>query len=480
MILSRSLRRTLSSSSSSINLIRYLSYNSSLLSFNNNNILSTRSFSTDLNHSNDIKSKDEVPLKNLSDFIKESSVTISSKSSKDPRLNIFSLTVEDLEALLIELKYPKFHAKSIFHSIYTLGIADFNLMTSLPLKLRQTLNEKIKFGTLSVLSEEISKDGTIKRAYSLEDGQLIESVLMPYNDGRFTVCISSQAGCAMGCKFCATGQMGFSRQLKVEEINEQLFLFFSLLKNYNNVYHDKLSKIDENFKNFLKFNKINDDFYQFYEEDNDNKKKNKNNSKTFTDSLNETNFSSSSSSISSTNPILKAPSLNAFPSYRLSNIVFMGMGEPLLNYENVKKTLEFITQKLKISSRSVTISTVGIAPRIKLLANEIKSKKVPSVNLAVSLHFSSDEEREKFMPVNKKYNLSELMSSIKYFSNTLNKRISFEWALIRGISDTEDVAYKLANLIKDMRNVHVNLIPLNPTTKFDEKASSKVIFHLFL
>lgn len=420
--------------------------------------------------------------KTLSDFINDTSSSCSSKTKDDLRLNIFSLSVEDLETLLIELKFPKFHAKSIFHSIYTLGIADFNNMTSLPLKLREILSEKIKFGTLSVLSEEISKDGTIKRAYSLEDGQLIESVLMPYNDGRFTVCISSQAGCAMGCKFCATGQMGFSRQLKVEEINEQLFRFFSLLKNHNNIYHEKLSTIDQNFKNFLKFNKVNDDFYQFYDEDDstDNlnqketsvKKKKKTESKTFTDSLKE-NYSIGAAEVSSDSSPIKVSSVNAFPSYRLSNIVFMGMGEPLLNYENVKKSLEFITQKLKISARSVTVSTVGIAPRIKLLANEIKAKKVPPVNLAISLHFASDEEREKLMPVNKKYNLAELMSSVKFFSSTLNKRISFEWALIRGISDTQEVAYNLGNFLKGMKNIHVNLIPLNPTTQFDEKASNK-------
>jgi 23S rRNA (adenine2503-C2)-methyltransferase len=166
---------------------------------------------------------------------------------------------------------------------------DPDAMNDLPITLRQRLKEELRFGSMSVAVEQVSSDGTVKRAYSLHDGQLIESVLMPYRDGRQTACISSQAGCAMKCVFCATGQMGFSRQLTDVEIFEQVQYFSSKLRSENK---------------------------------------------------------------------------------RLSNVVMMGMGEPLNNYKNVMSAIRRMISDLGIGSRHITISTVGIAPRIRQLAEE--------------------------------------------------------------------------------------------------------------
>ena len=284
---------------------------------------------------------------------------------------------------------PVFRLKQVKRWVFDKGVTDFGRMKDIPLDLRGRLEKMFRFGSLKLASEQVSKDGTRKRAYELPDGQIIESVLMPYTDGRQTACISSQAGCGMGCVFCATGQMGFSRQLTAAEIFEQAQQFSLELKN-----------------------------------DKDGEK-------------------------------------------RLSNIVMMGMGEPLANYDNVLAAVRRINSELGIGARRITISTVGLAPRIRKLADEDIQ-----VGLAVSLHQASDEKRSSLMPVNKRYPINELIDSVKYYISKTNRRVSFEWALIRNETDTPEVAAELGTLLRGML-CHVNVIPLNPTSGFGGKPTPK-------
>lgn len=302
-------------------------------------------------------------------------------------LNFYATSESDLQQLLTEWGHPAYRVKQIQDWIYEQGETNFDNMQNLPVGLRRQLSSVFSVGSLKLFDERISKDGTIKRAYQLNDGQLIESVLMSYEDGRRTACISSQAGCAMGCVFCATGQMGFSRQLTSDEIFEQAQRYSVELKAKRG---------------------------------------------------------------------------------RLSNVVFMGMGEPLNNYKNVMSAVERLNKDLGIGMRHITISTVGVAPRIRKLADEY-----PQVGLAISLHQANDEKRSALMPVNKKYPIPELLDACKYFIDKSNRRITFEWALIQGQTDTPATAHELGKLLKGML-CHVNVIPLNPTTGFAGKPTSKV------
>jgi 23S rRNA (adenine2503-C2)-methyltransferase len=272
-------------------------------------------------------------------------------------MNLYGSTEDELRTLMKSWNQPLFRAGQIRKWIYEKGVIDFNQMDDLPLVLRTQLSEMYQIGTLKIASEQISRDGTKKRAYELFDGQIIESVLMPYDDGRRTACISSQAGCAMGCVFCATGQMGFSRQLTSTEIFEQAQIFSAELKQKNE---------------------------------------------------------------------------------RLSNIVLMGMGEPLANYDNVFEAIKRFQSELDIGARHITVSTVGIVPRIIKLADEKLQ-----IGLAISLHQTNDDKRSSLMPINKKYPVAELIDACKYYVEKTNRRITFEWALIAGETDTEQTAHDL-------------------------------------
>lgn len=298
------------------------------------------------------------------------------------KINLLTIHQSELEELLISWNQPKYRAKQILTWIHSKGVTSFSSMTNLPKSLIDILTQHATIGTLQLEVEAQSKDGTKKRAYRLWDGQLIESVLMPYEDGRQTACISSQAGCAMGCVFCATGQMGFARQLTADEIFEQVARFAMELKGENQ---------------------------------------------------------------------------------RLSNVVMMGMGEPLANYRNVMEAIRRMNDELGIGARKITVSTVGVVPNIKKLMQEDIQ-----VRLAVSLHCSSDKERSELLPANKRYGgLDELMNTIREYIDTTNRRVTLEWALIENENDTPEVARQLGQLLsrfrirKDM--VHINLIPLNPT-----------------
>jgi 23S rRNA (adenine2503-C2)-methyltransferase len=237
---------------------------------------------------------------------------------------------------------------------------------------------------LETTTEKKSRDGTVKRLYRLPDGQLIEAVLMPYDDDRRTACISTQAGCAMGCVFCATGQMGFARHLSASEIFEQAARFAADLEAEGE---------------------------------------------------------------------------------RLSNIVLMGMGEPFHNYDQTLEAIHRLHNQLGIGARHITVSTVGLVPQIRQFADE-----GIQVKLAISLHAATDEERGALLPVNRRWNLDELMDACRYYIEKTGRRITFEWALIRGENDTPEQAHKLGKLLRGML-CHVNLIPLNPTGGYDGKPS---------
>ena len=315
--------------------------------------------------------------------IEESSISVDETVGKETfKVNLLTIPLTELEIIMKSWKYPAFRARQIHNWIFSQGVRDIDEMSDLPKKLRTTLKERATIGTLHLEIEQISNDGTKKRAYKLHDGQLIESVLMPYEDGRRTACISSQAGCAMGCVFCATGQMGFARQLTAEEIFEQVATFANELKGEGE---------------------------------------------------------------------------------RLSNVVMMGMGEPLANYRNVLAAVRRMNTDLGIGARKITISTVGVVPNIRKLMKEDLN-----VRLALSLHCATDDERTALLPANRRYGgLDELMTAIREFIQVRKQRVTFEWALIEGENDSKEVARSLGRLLRkhDIRPdmAHVNLIPLNPT-----------------
>jgi 23S rRNA (adenine2503-C2)-methyltransferase len=311
-----------------------------------------------------------------------SSVTVDPLTS----LNFYTISADELAAQFKVINEPAFRVKQVREWVYDKGILDFQEMRNLPVGLRDKLTSLYHFGSLKLERELVSKDGTRKRAYALSDKQIIESVLMPYDDGRFTACVSSQAGCAMGCVFCATGQMGFFRQLTSTEIFEQVQKFSSELKSENK---------------------------------------------------------------------------------RLSNVVLMGMGEPFANYKNVMAAVRRMNVELGIGARHITISTVGLSPRIRKLADEDIQ-----VGLAVSLHQTDDEARSSLMPVNSRYPIGELMDACRYYVSKTNRRITFEWALIKGETDSTQTAHDLGRLLEGLL-CHVNVIPLNPTGGFDGKPTSK-------
>jgi 23S rRNA (adenine2503-C2)-methyltransferase len=294
-------------------------------------------------------------------------------------ISLLGLSSEELVSFLSKHNQPAFRANQIRHWIFEQGELDPARMVNLPMDLRNLLSTELKESCLTISAEQASSDGTLKRLYALPDGQQIEAVMMPYRDKRRTACISSQVGCAMGCTFCATGQMGFARQLSEGEIFEQAARYAILLKRRGE---------------------------------------------------------------------------------RLSNVVFMGMGEPFHNYDNVMAAIRRISGDLGIGARHITVSTVGLVPQIRAFADEGFQ-----VTLAVSLHSTSDAIRGAMMPINRRYPLSELLDACRYYVEKTHRRVTFEWALIVGENDSPEAAHQLGRRLKGLL-CHVNLIPLNPTGGF--------------
>jgi 23S rRNA (adenine2503-C2)-methyltransferase len=302
--------------------------------------------------------------------------------------NIKDYNLDELQEELINMGEKKFRAEQIFKWIYKEKVKSFDEMTNLSIELREKLKENYTMCNYNILKKQESKDGTKKYLFDVLDGNAIETVLMQYHHGK-TVCVSSQIGCKMGCKFCASTGIQFVRNLTAGEIVEQILA----------VEQD-----------------IND---------------------------------------------------------KISNIVFMGIGEPLDNYNNVIKAIKIMNNPkgLEIGTRHISISTSGLVPRIYDLANE----KI-QCTLSISLHATTDEKRSSMMPVNNRYNIEELMKACKDYIKITNKRISFEYALAKDNNDNLEDAQRLVDLLKGML-CHVNLIPINKIEngKFSKSTNENIL-----
>lgn len=286
--------------------------------------------------------------------------------------NLRDLTYEELENLILDLGEKKFRAKQVYEWLMR-GVNSYDEMLNVPSLLKTKLSENYFIHGLEIVKKLVSAiDNTKKYLFKLHDGNMVESVVMYYKHG-ITVCISSQVGCAMGCRFCASTIGGLVRSLSSGEILEQV------------IYAQK--DIGE----------------------------------------------------------------------RISNIVMMGIGEPLANFHNVKKFLKNVNDErgLNIGYRHISLSTCGVVPNILELAKE----KLP-ITLSISLHSPVDSERSSIMPINDKYNISTLIDACKQYQQQCGRRISFEYAIIKDVNDSIDDAKKLASLLKGIM-CHVNVIPVN-------------------
>lgn len=301
---------------------------------------------------------------------------------------VYDLDFPALTQLIKDWGEPAFRAKQIWQGLYKNIWVSPEEFSNLPKSLREKMAQNLRFDILTPTLKLDSTDGqTRKTLFKLPDGRQIEAVLMRY-DRRRTLCISTQVGCAMGCTFCATGQMGFSRHLSSGEIVAQVMHYARLLHDEGDV---------------------------------------------------------------------------------VTNVVLMGMGEPFHNYDNTMQAIDRLNDSdgYNFGARRFTISTSGLVPAIRQFADEKRQ-----VNLAVSLHAAENEKRVSMMPVNKRYNIEELIGACREYVQKTGRRITFEWALIHEVNDTPEEARKLAALLKGLL-CHVNAIPLNPTTGYSGQATTK-------
>ncbi len=297
-------------------------------------------------------------------------------STSSSKTDLKNLTREQLISFVQSLGQPAFRGQQILAWIYRPGVTDFAEMTDLAKKFRALLPQHAYISRFEDPVIEKSVDGTVKFGFILEDGRMIESVFIPEEE-RNTLCVSSQVGCAMGCKFCLTGAMGFTRNLTAAEIVNQV----CAVRDYT--------------------------------------------------------FKAGKG--------------------RLTNIVFMGMGEPLANMDNLLAALSILTEQrgLDFASRRITVSTCGLVPQM------IRLGKETSVNLAISLHAADDATRKKIMPVNGRYPLVELIAGCKQFPHKKRQRIMFEYTLLQGINDSDEDAKRLARLLAHIP-CKINLLSMNP------------------
>jgi 23S rRNA (adenine2503-C2)-methyltransferase len=311
----------------------------------------------------------------------------------DQKSLIFDLELDEMQDWVKNTGEPAYRATQIWDGLYRRLWGSLDQYSNLPSLFRNKIDQSFRLSHLTPLTVLSSSDkNTEKVLFGLPDGQKIETVWMRY-DKRQTLCVSTQSGCAMGCSFCATGQMGFRRNLSPGEIVEQI-LYFSR----------QLRKLDS----------------------------------------------------------------------KVTNIVFMGMGEPFHNYDAVIKAIRILNHPsgMMLGERRFTISTVGIVPAIRRFTDENCQ-----VNLAISLHAGDDELRSTLLPVNRRYPIALLMDASLAYVKKTRRRISFEWALIEGVNDTEEQAQKLARLLSPfitggVSACHVNVIPLNPTLLYHGRPTS--------
>lgn len=298
------------------------------------------------------------------------------------------LAYDELESWVTQQGEPAFRARQLFEWIYRSLAPDFGAMTNLPLAWRQQLADMASIQSLSPLQSVTSAEGlTTKVLLQLRDGETIETVLMRY-EGRQSVCISSQVGCALGCPFCATGQGGFRRNLSPGEIVEQVLYFARQLQQQD---------------------------------------------------------------------------------LPITNVVLMGMGEPLANYDATWKAIRIVNDPrgFKLGARRFTISTAGMVPGIQRMAREKLE-----IGLAVSLHAADDALRNQLVPLNKRYPLSELIPACRDYVEATGRRVSFEYALIQGVNDDPKQGREVGQLLHGLL-CHVNLIPLNPTAECDYRPAGR-------
>ena len=307
------------------------------------------------------------------------------------KTDIKSLNLQELQELLVDMGEKPFRGRQIYAWLHQRAASSFEEMTDISKKLQETLEDRCELVALREEAVQESKlDGTRKYLFALPDGNMIESVLMRYHHGN-SVCISSQAGCRMGCRFCASTLDGLVRNLTPGEMLDQIYR------------------------------------------------------------------------------------IQADIGERVSNVVVMGTGEPLDNYENLLKFIRMLSDEhgLHISQRNLTVSTCGIVPNMRKLAEEKLQ-----ITLALSLHASDQEMRKKLMPVANRYELSEVLSACKYYFEKTGRRITLEYALVGGINDSEAAAGELARLAGGF-GCHINLIPVNPIKERDYVQSDPDVIRNF-
>lgn len=299
-------------------------------------------------------------------------------------IDILSMTLEEMTQAFAELEIQKFRAKQIYEWFHRHLACDYSEMSNIPKSLRDELSKKFPIYSCEIERKQVSKlDSTVKYLFRLHDGDFVESVVMKYKYG-YTICVSSQVGCKMGCAFCASTLGGFKRSLLPGEILSQLYRAQKDLGE------------------------------------------------------------------------------------RISHIVLMGMGEPLDNFENVMRFLALITDEkgLNISMRNISLSTCGIVPKVEELL-----KRKMQLTLSISLHAPSNELRSGIMPINKKYDVDKLLAACRKYAAETSRRISFEYAMLSGVNDSDECARLLASKLKGML-CHVNLIPVNEVAESPFKPSS--------
>ena len=301
------------------------------------------------------------------------------KEPEGQKIDVKSLSLKELETELVAMGEKPFRAKQLYQWMHEKLAGDYDEMTNLSAVLRGKCRERFWYCSLETVQVQVSKlDGTRKYLFGLRDGNVVESVWMQYKHGN-SVCISSQVGCRMGCRFCASTLDGLERNLTPSEMLEQIY------------------------------------------------------------------------------------SIQKHTGERVSNVVVMGTGEPMDNYDNLVKFLRLLTDEngLNVSQRNVTVSTCGLVPAMRKLAEEKLQ-----ITLALSLHASNDEKRRELMPIANRYSIRELMETCDYYFKQTGRRITFEYSLVGGVNDTDEDARELARLAGRI-GAHVNLIPVNPIKERD-------------
>lgn len=314
------------------------------------------------------------------------------EESRNPeKIDIKSLTYQETLEYVTTLGEKSFRGKQLYEWMHVHKVPSYEEMTNLPKKLREELKEKTTYTSLKKVDCQISKeDGTRKYLFALEDGNVVESVFMRYKHGN-SVCVSSQVGCRMGCRFCASTLDGLLRNLTASEILDQIY------------------------------------------------------------------------------------SIERDTGERVSNVVVMGTGEPMDNYDNLVRFIRLLSDEhgADISQRNITVSTCGIVPNMRRLAEEGLQ-----ITLALSLHAPNQEKRLELMPVANKYHITEAVDACRYYFEQTGRRITFEYSLVGGVNDSQQDAKELAELIRGI-NCHVNLIPVNPIKERSYIQSNRTVIEAF-